>query len=231
MTLPSQWFSKRRGLATGITVSGTGFGGGFGSLIMRGILPRLGYQNSLLVSLFCRPSPIANAHTLCRASSGLRRHQCVHVHDRLVPARNEETPCAQSASEFRHEDGPPARHLERRSVLLPVRLRFRRSVRLPHAALARHFHLCTSARITSSLTRFTSRSYLTAFTTDQCPELDPNSLAPSVPLIVSNFTLGIGRVFSGFLADLFGPVNCLFFSFFAGVRQELPSFQAYSCEC
>jgi MFS family permease len=49
MTLPSQWFSKRRGLATGITVSGTGFGGGFGSLIMRGILPKLGYQNSLLV--------------------------------------------------------------------------------------------------------------------------------------------------------------------------------------
>lgn len=49
MTLPSQWFSRRRGLATGITVSGTGFGGGVYSLIMRAILPKLGYRNSLFV--------------------------------------------------------------------------------------------------------------------------------------------------------------------------------------
>ncbi|GAA5843815.1 hypothetical protein JCM5353_002513 [Sporobolomyces roseus] len=57
---------------------------------------------------------------------------------------------------------------------------------------------------------------MTAYTTVQCPELDPDSLAPSIPLIVSNFTLGIGRVFSGFIADAFGPINSLFFSFFAG---------------
>ncbi|GAA5843817.1 hypothetical protein JCM5353_002514 [Sporobolomyces roseus] len=49
MTLPSQWFSRRRGLATGITVSGTGFGGGVYSLIMRAILPKLGYRNSMFV--------------------------------------------------------------------------------------------------------------------------------------------------------------------------------------
>ncbi|GAA5997971.1 uncharacterized protein JCM10292_002233 [Rhodotorula paludigena] len=49
MTIPSQWFSRRRGLATGITVSGTGFGGAIASLIIRGILPTLGYRNTLLV--------------------------------------------------------------------------------------------------------------------------------------------------------------------------------------
>ncbi|TNY19222.1 major facilitator superfamily domain-containing protein [Rhodotorula diobovata] len=49
MTIPSQWFSRRRGFATGITVSGTGWGGGIASLIMRAMLPSLGYRNTLLV--------------------------------------------------------------------------------------------------------------------------------------------------------------------------------------
>jgi MFS family permease len=35
MALPSQWFLRHRGLATGIATSGSGIGGGIGSLIVR----------------------------------------------------------------------------------------------------------------------------------------------------------------------------------------------------
>ncbi|KIK64357.1 hypothetical protein GYMLUDRAFT_161130 [Collybiopsis luxurians FD-317 M1] len=45
---PSQWFFKKRGLATGIAVSGTGIGGGIESLIMRRLIVKIGYRNSLL---------------------------------------------------------------------------------------------------------------------------------------------------------------------------------------
>lgn len=51
LSLPAQWFSKRRGLASGITTAGTGIGGGISSLIMRDLLPRVGYRSTLLVSL------------------------------------------------------------------------------------------------------------------------------------------------------------------------------------
>lgn len=50
MAIPSQWFAKRRGFATGVAVSGSGIGGGISSLIIRGLLPRLGYRHTLLVS-------------------------------------------------------------------------------------------------------------------------------------------------------------------------------------
>ncbi|KAJ7839492.1 hypothetical protein B0H13DRAFT_1533866, partial [Mycena leptocephala] len=35
MALPSQWFFRRRGLATGIAVGSSGLGGGIESLIVR----------------------------------------------------------------------------------------------------------------------------------------------------------------------------------------------------
>ncbi|KAI5480940.1 hypothetical protein MNV49_006750 [Pseudohyphozyma bogoriensis] len=49
MSLPTQWFKKRRGLATGVTASGTGFGGAISSLIIRALLPKLGFSHTLLV--------------------------------------------------------------------------------------------------------------------------------------------------------------------------------------
>lgn len=51
MSFPSQWFTKRRGFATGLAVSGSGIGGGMSSLIIRGLLPRLGYRYTLLVRI------------------------------------------------------------------------------------------------------------------------------------------------------------------------------------
>ncbi|GAA6008015.1 hypothetical protein JCM11491_006578 [Sporobolomyces phaffii] len=172
MTLPSQWFSKRRGLATGITVSGTGFGGGFGSLIMRGLLPRLGYRNSLLIYAGISAFTYFIAWFL--------------LETRRPPVRK-------VPQSFDTKTGLP-----------------------PGIWKDGAFYSLLTCVFVGVFGFLTPPYYLTAFTTEQCPQLDPNSLAPSVPLIVSNFTLGIGRVFSGFLADFFGPVNCLFVSFFAG---------------
>ncbi|GAA5924494.1 uncharacterized protein JCM15063_005658 [Sporobolomyces koalae] len=172
MTLPSQWFSKRRGLATGITVSGTGFGGGFYSLIMRAILPKIGYRNSLLVYA------AISAFTYFIAWF-------------LLATRR--PPVRKVPQSFETKTGLP-----------------------PDIWRDGAFCSVLAAVFVGVFGFLTPPYYLTAYTTQQCPQLDPTSLAPSVPLIVSNFTLGIGRVFSGYLADMFGPVNCLFFSFFAG---------------
>lgn len=80
MSLPSMWFLKRRGFATGIAVSGTGFGGAVGSLIIRSLLPKLVSQN--------RRSQPLKAHTLraglAQHSLGLRRYQRGHIMYRLL---------------------------------------------------------------------------------------------------------------------------------------------------
>ncbi|KAJ7241673.1 major facilitator superfamily domain-containing protein [Mycena haematopus] len=49
MALPSQWFLHRRGLATGIAVAGSGIGGGIVSLIVRFLLSKLGYRNTIII--------------------------------------------------------------------------------------------------------------------------------------------------------------------------------------
>ncbi|KAI5476230.1 hypothetical protein MNV49_007930 [Pseudohyphozyma bogoriensis] len=49
VSLPAQWFLKKRGFATGLAISGAGVGGGFSSLIVRGLLPHQGYRNTLII--------------------------------------------------------------------------------------------------------------------------------------------------------------------------------------
>ncbi|KAE9405887.1 MFS general substrate transporter [Gymnopus androsaceus JB14] len=44
----SQWFLKKRGLATGIAVSGNGIGGAIETLIARRLITELGYKNTLI---------------------------------------------------------------------------------------------------------------------------------------------------------------------------------------
>lgn len=36
--------------------------------------------------------------------------------------------------------------------------------------------------------------YLTSYTTLKCPQLDPTSITPAIPLVVANYTSGMGRV-------------------------------------
>lgn len=50
MSIPSQYFLKRRGLATGLSISGTGVGGSISSFLIRSMMPSLGYKNTILVS-------------------------------------------------------------------------------------------------------------------------------------------------------------------------------------
>ncbi|WWD22773.1 hypothetical protein CI109_107266 [Kwoniella shandongensis] len=52
MSLPSQWFYKRRGLASGIAIGGAGIGGGTSSLVVRQLLTAVGYKKTLLIMSF-----------------------------------------------------------------------------------------------------------------------------------------------------------------------------------
>ncbi|KAI8974417.1 major facilitator superfamily domain-containing protein [Pilobolus umbonatus] len=49
ITLPSQWFTKRRALATGLAVSGSGIGGVCFSPMIQAIVDSIGYRNCLRV--------------------------------------------------------------------------------------------------------------------------------------------------------------------------------------
>lgn len=64
---------------------------------------------------------------------------------------------------------------------------------------------------------FLSPSYfLTSATIQLNPSLDPNSLLVALPLILQNVAIGVGRIGAGFIADVIGPTNAMFCSFFAG---------------
>ncbi|KAF8714623.1 Major Facilitator Superfamily, partial [Rhizoctonia solani] len=47
--IPSQWFRRRRGVATGIVVAGASFGGAVSSLVVQAMLERLGFHKTLLI--------------------------------------------------------------------------------------------------------------------------------------------------------------------------------------
>lgn len=50
--IPSQWFQKRRGVATGIVITGASFGGGIPSLVVQEMLNRIGFRKTLLIYSF-----------------------------------------------------------------------------------------------------------------------------------------------------------------------------------
>jgi len=52
MALPSQWFKRRRGLASGIVMSGSGFGGGVATLIVRQLITTVGISKAILIYAF-----------------------------------------------------------------------------------------------------------------------------------------------------------------------------------
>ncbi|EJT99721.1 MFS general substrate transporter [Dacryopinax primogenitus] len=52
MSFPAQWFRCRRGLATGIVIAGSSFGGGAGSLMAQQLLNRLGLRYTLIFYSF-----------------------------------------------------------------------------------------------------------------------------------------------------------------------------------
>ncbi|KAJ1305224.1 hypothetical protein OPQ81_000253 [Rhizoctonia solani] len=50
--IPSQWFRRHRGVATGIVISGSSFGGAIPSLVVQAMLERLGFHKTLLIYSF-----------------------------------------------------------------------------------------------------------------------------------------------------------------------------------
>lgn len=48
MSLPSQWFYKYRGFASGSALAGAGLGGGIGTIIIQRMIEPLGYQKTLM---------------------------------------------------------------------------------------------------------------------------------------------------------------------------------------
>ncbi|ODN73845.1 hypothetical protein L202_07369 [Cryptococcus amylolentus CBS 6039] len=49
MSLPSQWFYRRRGLASGIAIGGAGLGGGTATLVCRQLLTTVGHKKTLWI--------------------------------------------------------------------------------------------------------------------------------------------------------------------------------------
>ncbi|CAE6482419.1 unnamed protein product [Rhizoctonia solani] len=47
--IPSQWFRRHRGVATGIVVAGASFGGAVSSLVVQAMLERLGFHKTLFI--------------------------------------------------------------------------------------------------------------------------------------------------------------------------------------
>ncbi|ORY70805.1 major facilitator superfamily domain-containing protein [Leucosporidium creatinivorum] len=177
LSLPAQWFSKRRGLASGITTAGTGIGGGVSSLIMRALLPRVGYRNTLLIYA-----------GIC-GFVWIIAFQLIAV--RLPPLKPGQTSRA------------PKTWLPRGIWRSPTWY---------------SWVSCTTVGIFGYLTPY---YFLTTYTTLKVPSLDPNSILPAVPLIISNFTCGFGRIFAGLVCDRIGPINSMFFSFFVGGLLQL----------
>ncbi|KAI8991431.1 major facilitator superfamily domain-containing protein [Mycotypha africana] len=89
VTLPSQWFTSRRALATGIAVSGSGIGGVCMSPMSQNLIQNIGYRNALRVqgsfgfALLC----IATALATCRyrpPSSANGKDKWYHIFDRRL---------------------------------------------------------------------------------------------------------------------------------------------------
>ncbi|KAF5370535.1 hypothetical protein D9757_010128 [Collybiopsis confluens] len=163
----SQWFFKKRGLATGMAVSGTGIGGGIETLIMRQLIGRIGYRNTILA--------FSTAHAVIWIFAWFLLKERAH------PGLN-----------------PAAKKLW-----------------LPKKVTGSFYSLALSMLI--GVFGFLSPYYFSeTYTRQIAPHLDPNSLLAAVPLTLMNFCLGIGRIAAGRLADILGPINMFFCSFFFG---------------
>ncbi|KAF7293088.1 Monocarboxylate transporter [Mycena indigotica] len=63
--------------------------------------------------------------------------------------------------------------------------------------------------------------FITTYVKAKVPSLDPKSLIVVAPLVVMNFSGGLGRIVAGRLSDRFGPINMFFTSFFLGGLSQI----------
>ncbi|SCV67804.1 BQ2448_5415 [Microbotryum intermedium] len=204
--LPSQWFLKRRGFASGIAVSGTGLGGAMASLIMRSLLPRLVSLNSerlLCVEDMSLTSAGRNVRLLT-IPQGFKKMLLVYA------GINAFTTAA--AFPLLRTCEPPR---------LPGQPRAAKNW-LPKGVWKDgtfySFIACVFVGIFGYLVPY---AFLVTYTVKIVPNLG-TGLKPAAPLIVANAASGIGRICAGLVADRAGPVNMLFASwFFGGLLQLL----------
>ncbi|KAK7049926.1 hypothetical protein VNI00_005356 [Paramarasmius palmivorus] len=167
VSLPSQWFYKRRGLASGIAVGGVGIGAAAQSLIVRQLIVHLALRKTMIVY--------------------------AHMHGTLW-----------IIAFFLIKERP-----------LPPYLRGAKKRWLPRNV--GWSFLSVASSIFFGIFGVNSPYYFSpTYTKDIVPSLDPKSLLVTVPLIVMNISLGLGRIAAGRLADYFGPINMFFSSFFIG---------------
>ncbi|CAK9780167.1 unnamed protein product [Cutaneotrichosporon oleaginosum] len=70
LSLPSQWFYKYRGLASGITMGGAGIGGGLSVIIVRRLITQVGASKTLLIMSFVNLAAMVIAVSLIRTRPG-----------------------------------------------------------------------------------------------------------------------------------------------------------------
>lgn len=86
VTLPSQWFTSKRALATGIAVSGSGVGGVCLSPMIQKLILTIGYRNTLRVQggfgfgLLCISTALATSRYRPPPSSNVK-NKWYHVYD------------------------------------------------------------------------------------------------------------------------------------------------------
>ncbi|KAM0747126.1 MFS general substrate transporter [Meredithblackwellia eburnea MCA 4105] len=176
LALPCQYFYVRRGYATGIAASGAGFFGAIFSLIIRGLLPRLGYGRSLLV----------HASIAFTLSVGA----CFMIETR----------------ELESAKGKPRVN----RTWLPTGV-----WRDPA------FYSLNFATLVAFMGFFPVFFFITNLTVVSCPQLDPKSLLPALPLMMANLMSGFGRIFAGRVSDRIGPLNTTIASFTLGSLFQL----------
>ncbi|KAG9121663.1 hypothetical protein FRC07_002299 [Ceratobasidium sp. 392] len=77
--IPSQWFRKHRGVATGIVIAGSSLGGAVPSLIVQAMLTRIGFHKTLLIYSFVQGATMLAGFLLIKtrfpASQIATRHE------------------------------------------------------------------------------------------------------------------------------------------------------------
>ncbi|KAK0194693.1 major facilitator superfamily domain-containing protein [Armillaria mellea] len=164
MSLPSQWFLEKRGLATGLAVCESGIGGGVSSLIVRKLLSTVGFRKTMLI--YSSMHAVIWIFALCL------------LKERVRPGQAEE-----------------------KKRWLPERID------------GRFYSVALSVFI--GIFGYLGPFYFsTTYTKQFVPSIGKDSILAVIPLVVMNFSAGIGRLVD--LADYFGPINVFFSSFFFG---------------
>ncbi|KAL1744704.1 major facilitator superfamily domain-containing protein [Schizophyllum fasciatum] len=187
MALPSQWFLRKRALATGVAVSGAGIGGAIGSLIMRPLIAKLGYKHALLIYACINAFFTAIACMLLKVRTPpWQRTAKKRWLPRKVDGRFWSVFLGIMIAQFGY---------------LVNAFTFSSPV---HALTEPPFAKCPFYYITT----YTK-------TVGGIPS-GGNALIPVVPLVVINLCAAMGRIGAGQLADTFGSINVFFLSFFLG---------------